>query len=312
MGRGQIHHLLSNPVYAGRIRHKDQVHEGRHDPIIDPTRFDTIQAQLMDKSAKPRSKPAATHPSPLAGKLFDETGDRLTPSHASKAGKRYRYYISRRLVAGAGGDAGAGWRLPADRLERDLGRAVREHLITGVERGDIDVTDAGSIARLRSHAEALGDGVLNCLDTVRLGNGMLCVDLNAGKIADLLSIAPNCIASEVLSFCRPFSQRRRGVENRLIIGANQPAKDDILIANIARAERWRIALCNGDDLATIAARDGITVKYLGEMLPFGFFGPKLVRAILEGRQPSALTTNWLRRHDLPMSWAEQERILAQI
>ena len=312
MGRGQIHHVLSNPVYAGRIRHKDQVHEGQHDPIIDPTRFDTIQAQLMEKSAKPRAKPAATHPSPLAGKLFNETGDRLTPSHALKAGKRYRYYISRRLIAGARDDAGTGWRLPEDRLERDLGRAVREHLITSVERGNIGATDAGSIARLRRHAQALGDRVLSCLDPVRLGEGMLSVDLHRGKIAASLSIAPNCIASEVLSFCRPFSQSRRGVESRLIIGTNQPAKDDILIANIARAVQWRSALCNGDDLASIAARDGITVKYLGEMLPFAFLAPKLVRAILEGRQPSALTTNWLRRHGLPMSWAEQERILAQL
>ena len=201
-------------IGAGRSAFRN----GQHDAIIDPDRFDAVQIRLIDRSAKPRNKPATAHPSPLAGKLFDETGDRLTPSHASKAGKRYRYYVSRRLIAGAEGDTGIGWRLPADRLERDLGRAVREHLITGVESGNIGVTDAGSIARLRSHAEALGNGVLNCLDRVQIGNGMLSVDLNAGKIADLLSIAPNCIASEVLSFCRPFSQRRRGVESRLIIG----------------------------------------------------------------------------------------------
>ena len=120
MSRGQIHHVLCNPVYAGRIRHKTQVHEGQHAPIIDPTRFDAVQARLMDKSAKPRSKPAAAHPSPLVGKLFDETGARLTPSHASKGGKRYRYYISRRHISDAAADVGSGWRLPADQLERDL------------------------------------------------------------------------------------------------------------------------------------------------------------------------------------------------
>ena len=312
MGRGQIHHLLSNPVYAGRIRHKDQVHEGQHDAIIDPERFEAIQVRLMDKSAKPRSKPAAAHPSPLASKLFDETGVRLTPSHASKGGKRYRYYISQRLVAGTVNDGRTGRRLPADRLERDLGRAVREHLITRVERGDIATTDAGSIPRLRRRADALGDEVLDCIDTVRLGHGTLNVDLNKVRVADVLSMAPDSIASEVLSLRRPFSQRRRGVETRLIVGAPEPARDDILIANIARAEPWRTALCNGDDLKAIADREGITVKYLGEMLPFAFLSPKLVRAILEGRQPSALTTNWLRRHGLPSSWAEQERILAQL
>ncbi len=57
MGRGQIHHVLSNPVYAGRIRHKDQVHEGQHQPIIDPARFDAIQARLMERSTKPAASP---------------------------------------------------------------------------------------------------------------------------------------------------------------------------------------------------------------------------------------------------------------
>ena len=312
MGRGQIHHVLSNPVYAGRIRHKDQVHEGQHQPIIDPARFDAIQARLMDRSAKPRSKPAAAHPSPLAGKLFDKTGDRLTPSHASKGGKRYRYYISRRLVAGTRDDAGRGWRLPAEQLESDLGCAVREHLIARVERGDIATTDAGSITPLRSRTMALGAEVLELIKTARLGDGVLAIKLVPVEVARALRIDPKNIASHILSFERPFAQRRRGVETRLVIGATPPGRDDILIANIARAEQWRSALCDGDDLATIAARDDITVNYLGEMLPFAFLSPKLVRAILEGRQPSVLTTNWLRRHGLPLSWAEQDRILAQL
>ena len=84
------------------------------------------------------------------------------------------------------------------------------------------------------------------------------------------------------------------------------------IANVARAEQWRATLCSGADLATIAARDGITAKYLGEMLAFALLSPKLVRAILEGRQPPALTTNWIRRHGLPLCWAEQDRIVAQL
>ena len=120
------------------------------------------------------------------------------------------------------------------------------------------------------------------------------------------------IRPEALSLQLPFRQRRRGVETRLVVGQPRPARDDILIANIARAEQWRAALCQGEDLATIAARDGITVNYLGEMLAFAFLSPKLIRAILEGRQPPALTTNWIRRHGLPACWAEQNRILAHL
>ena len=98
----------------------------------------------------------------------------------------------------------------------------------------------------------------------------------------------------------------------MILGAPQPTRDEVLIANIARAEQWRLALRNGDSLATIAARDGMPVKYLGEMLRCAFVSPKLVRSILEGNQPPALTTNWLRRHDLTASWVEQDRIVAQL
>ena len=172
-------------------------------------------------------------------------------------------------------------------------------------------THAGSIALLRSRIEALGDAALGCIDTVRLGDGILRINLDCGKIVKALAITSDSIESTVLSFEHPFTQRRRGVETRLTIGVPNAERDDILIANIARAEQWRNALCNGDDLTTIAARDGVTVKYLGEMLTFAFLSPKLVRAILGGRQSSVLTTNWLRRHGLPMSWAEQDRIIAQ-
>ena len=98
--RGHIYHILTNPIYAGRIRHKKQVFEGQHPAIIDPKEWDEIQRRLSNRSGQKRGERAAAHPSPLAGNLFDETGDCLTPSHSVKNGKRFRYYISRRLVTG--------------------------------------------------------------------------------------------------------------------------------------------------------------------------------------------------------------------
>ena len=311
MGRGQIHHLLSNPVYAGRILHKDKVHEGQHAAIIDPDRFDAVQYRLIDRSAKPRMKSAAAHPSPLASRLYDETEDRLTPSHACKGGKRYRYYVSRRLVTGGDGD-GTGWRLPAEALERDLAKAMQAHLISCIERGGITGLAAREIARLRMQANTLSDQVLGFVRDARLGDGTIAISLDRGKLAEAFRVPESSILAETVSLHLPFTQRRRGVESRLIIDGAQPARDDILIANVAKAAIWREALCRGDELATIAARNGITINYLGAMLPFAFLSPKLVRAILEGRQPPALTTNWIRRHGLPASWADQDRILAQL
>ena len=95
--RGHLHCLLTNPLYAGRIRHQRRVYEGQHPSIIAPELWDTVQAQLQAGAAKPRRRTTKGRAarSPLASKLFDETGDRLTPSHTKKKnGQRLRYYVS--------------------------------------------------------------------------------------------------------------------------------------------------------------------------------------------------------------------------
>ena len=94
--------MLSNPIYVGRIRHKTLVHDGLHPAIVSPEVWDKVQAMLADQAGRDRGQGNAAQASPFAGKLFDETGDRLTPSHANKKGVRHRYYVSHRLVRQSG------------------------------------------------------------------------------------------------------------------------------------------------------------------------------------------------------------------
>ena len=54
--RGHLHCLLTNPLYAGRIRHQRRVYEGQHPSIIAPELWDTVQAQLQAGAAKPRRR----------------------------------------------------------------------------------------------------------------------------------------------------------------------------------------------------------------------------------------------------------------
>ena len=54
--RGHLHHILTNPIYAGRIRHRDKVFEGQHPAIIQPETWEAVQAQLQNGAAKRRSK----------------------------------------------------------------------------------------------------------------------------------------------------------------------------------------------------------------------------------------------------------------
>lgn len=114
---GHIHHILSNPIYTGRIRHNGKVYEGQHPAIINPEIWEQVQKALEGGAARTRGSKLHGTRSPLAGKLFDETGDRLTPSHSQKNGKRLRYYISRRLVTDRSRQQPDAWRLSADQVE---------------------------------------------------------------------------------------------------------------------------------------------------------------------------------------------------
>ena len=71
----------------------------------------------------------AKQPSLLAGLIFDETGERLSPSHAVKKGTRYRYYVSRSLIVGAAKDKPGGRRIPAGNLESLVINKLRDFLV---------------------------------------------------------------------------------------------------------------------------------------------------------------------------------------
>jgi site-specific DNA recombinase len=63
----------------------------------------------------------------LAGLLFDARGERLTPSHAVKNGRRYRYYVSAALNTGSAKD-GNGLRLAADQIDQGVTNMLIEAL----------------------------------------------------------------------------------------------------------------------------------------------------------------------------------------
>ena len=92
-----LYQLLSNPVYIGKIRHKENVYDGAHAAIIDQDLWDAVEQQLLVHGPELRRKTRVTDRSLLAGKLFDAGGEPLSPSHSLKQCRRYRYYISRSL-----------------------------------------------------------------------------------------------------------------------------------------------------------------------------------------------------------------------
>jgi hypothetical protein len=69
--------------------------------LIGDETWTAVQDQLPDHAGDHRGRAKAAEPSLLAGLLVDAQGERLTPLHAVKKGRRYRYYISVALIIAA-------------------------------------------------------------------------------------------------------------------------------------------------------------------------------------------------------------------
>jgi site-specific DNA recombinase len=121
---GRLYKILSNPIYVGRLTHKDQVHEGLQAPIVDHESWNRVQRRLAEHT---QDGAGSRHDSDalLAGKLFDDRGNRMSPSHATKRGRRYRYYVSQAILQGRKENVGSVARVPAIELERRVVDAVR-------------------------------------------------------------------------------------------------------------------------------------------------------------------------------------------
>ena len=314
--RGQIHHMLSNPIYAGRIRHKREVYEGLHVAIIDPDVWERVQILLKQKAPFVRSQQAqANRPSLLIGKLFDEVGDRLTPSHSRKNGKRLRYYISYRLSKQSGEKDIAGWRLPAKPLEDQITQVVVNHIRQNVTSGLIINPDAVTISNAVTainEMQSKQDEIVGLIDRIDIAPGRVAISLNAQHLSALFDLKESEINSEPLAFKLPFQTRKRGVETKLIIGHVEPETDSTLIRNLATAHNWMGMIKAGKSLDNIAKQDSTSRRRIQQIIAFAFLAPDIVQMILGGRQPIGLTSEWVLRHKLPNDWQDQRALIATL
>ncbi len=93
--RTSLHRLLTNVVYAGQVRYKEEVHAGEHVGIVDPAVFQRVQGVLKGNGQAAGAPVRNQFGALLKGLLrCVPCGCSMTPSHTNRAGgKRYRYYV---------------------------------------------------------------------------------------------------------------------------------------------------------------------------------------------------------------------------
>lgn len=311
--RGHIYHLLTNPIYAGKIRHKSKVYNGQHAAIIPIAEWEAVQGLLTSEAAKGRGARAGVAPAALKGKLFDETGDRLTPSHTKKSsGQRLHYYVSLRLIRNSGVKDAAGWRLPAAAFEAAVAKAIRNLLKSSDFRASVmDQHDAAAIAQIQSRIDALTTAendvaVLAFSEEIRICTGRMAITLNQKRLS--AALGQQFVALKP-TFEVAFDHRKKGNETKFIIGGAETHIDTTLVANIAKAHDWFERIKAGEPYAEIARADGISKRHVQRMLDLAFLAPDIVRDVCTGRNPAGFTTEWLKKHPLPSDWSAQRGIL---
>jgi hypothetical protein len=126
--RGHLYRILTNPLYLGQIQHKGTLHQGQHPAIIERPVWEEVQTQLSIQTQRRRIGIGKSAPSLLAGLIRDEAGHRLTPSHAVKSGRRYRYYVSNTLIQGKRSQNLESLRVPAPEIETLVQDTLKQHL----------------------------------------------------------------------------------------------------------------------------------------------------------------------------------------
>ena len=326
--RGALYSLLGNPIYVGEVRHKGTRHPGQHQPIVERAVWDKTQELLRAHAACARGKTTKSMSSPLAGKLFDESGEGLTPSHAVKGNRRYRYYVSRRLINGTASQSETGWRIPAAEIERTVAMAVaatlddRTAILNDIEQSDSSTAHVKSILdaastwsrRLRSGEETATTLEL-IIDRVELrADGIqLSFNLPIETSGRLAGHGPTHLK---LTRLIPLQMRKRGIEMKFVINNNSkssPQTDPALLKMIARAHCWFEDLISGrsPSMVEIGKREKVGKRYVSRIIRLAFLAPDIVGQIASGCQPPELTAESLLkdRRQLPQSWESQHRML---
>jgi site-specific DNA recombinase len=128
-GRGALYYLLSNHFYIGEVKYKNEILPGEQPPIIDRALFDAVrQKSLAQWSHRTIVRNKSDYL--LTRLLFDDAGHRMIPTHSTKAGIRYRYYVSMPVMHGEAKTklAGSISRVPATDIEDTVVKSLKQHL----------------------------------------------------------------------------------------------------------------------------------------------------------------------------------------
>ena len=299
--RGALYDLLQNPLYLGKIRHKEKTYPGLHPVIIDRDVWDRVQEKLLSNAPQKRARPDGVQAHLLTGLLFDSDDKPLTPSHTTKKGRRYRYYVSQPAHRSSPKGRPARLRLPAKQIEGivldELARLLQspQRLVTLTSESPADGGDIAIIAKSAESREGIpfpSASVLSCVDCVNVQTDSVRISLRRNALRILAGLAATD-SDDVVDIIRAACLRKIGGEMRFELPADVGGRTrhiSSLTKAVASARGWLTSIlsCQAVNQRDLAKQTGYDERYISRHLPLAFLAPDITEEILDGRQP----THW--------------------
>jgi site-specific DNA recombinase len=287
--RGALYYLLRNPVYVGLIPHKGELYPAKHAPIISRELWDQVQAGLRENRPNAHRLPAKQSQRPLAGLLYDDRGNIMSPSFTKKRdGRRYPCYVSQAILQNRKHIAGSIARIPAEPIEK----AVYEH--------------AKPLIAKRAPADGIGAGGLNAILRETVGRVVLSKDgiEIVGVNSTRRLMVPGVIIRRGRSLTFESFEKRPSSKSRRPTTA--------LVKAICRASAWR-EKCDSGEIKTyydLARFTGFVPSYVRSNMQLAFLAPDVVEAIIDNRRTLCDGVVKLTTSHLPLSWHRQLALLS--
>jgi DNA invertase Pin-like site-specific DNA recombinase len=290
--RGPLAHLLRNRFYIGEVEFKGEVLPGEQPAVIDRNLFNAVQAKLNEQVNShnvSRSRSEAL----LIGRIFDDRGNRMTPSHSRKRGLTHRYYVSSALFHGRAEHAGTVRRVPAAEIEGLVIRSIRDHYDN---TGPVD--DRALISTYVVRVEVRSDEIV--------------IRLSQQKESEHRSARGHKVLH--VPWHKSPAKRRREIliPNHMPADKARPIRSEnraLLVASIVRGRRWlnELVADPSANAERIAEREKCSVRKVNMIISLAFLAPAIVKAAIEGRLPHGMGVT--RLCDLPSEWSRQYQML---
>lgn len=329
--KGNLYNILSNKIYIGLVKHKNNTYNGEHKPIIDFETFEKGQRLLLENRVDKNCGLKSSSNSLLAGKIYDDKNNRMSPSHSNTRKRKYRYYVSLAITKLKRGQEGSVSKIPAGEIEKFVVEEIKNFLqntekVQNIIK-DCNVINQNDIINAIAGITDFSDPKLirAILDKVVISKEWIEITLSQSQIINTLKnlangLEPSVETTEpnedpvIIKKDIRISTTSQAGCNTLIIptGSNiVPMPNQHLIKVIIKSHYWNELLLTGEAKTSqdIQKLEGLNDNsYLKQVLALKFLAPEITEAILNGTQPRDLTMQKLFSLKT-IDWQDQKKNL---